>query len=202
MLVAALAGGAAAWQLTGHQARPANAASGQTATGSAPASTTPGNGTPLTASPGAQTSPLTTTPPATQSPSGVTVTIAPGAAQNSAAAGVATFMAGYFNAINQRDYQGYMSKFEAQARPNDSRQKFLSDFGTTTDSSPNLVALTPTANGLIATVTFVSHQSPALSATNTACTDWNLEMYLESSGGGYLIGTPPSGSPQTTYAAC
>jgi hypothetical protein len=111
-------------------------------------------------------------------------------------------MAGYFDAINQRDYRSYLAAFDEQARPDYTRQKFLDEFGTTTDTAPSLTALSPAGGGLLATVTFTSHQSPAKSFTHTACTAWTLRLYLEASGASYLIGQPPPGSPQTTARSC
>jgi hypothetical protein len=197
LVVSALAGGAIAWQFTEPPARLADVAHGQPAT-SAPA---PG-------SPSAPSSvPVSSAPPASSpavsaSPAGVTVTIGPGAAAQPGAARVATFMAGYFDAINQRDYQSYLAAFDEQARPDYSRQKFLAEFGTTTDTAPSLTALSTEGAGLLATVTFTSHQSPAKSFTHTACTAWTLRLYLEASGISYLIGVPPPGSPPTTAQAC
>ncbi len=200
VVVAARAGAAVAWQLTGQQTRVTPAESGSPAANATPATTAPATTAPASTTPATSTTSPGTSPP--PSPGGVSVAIAPGAARQPGATQVAAFMAGYFNAINQRDYPGYLSKFDDQARPNYSRQKFLADFGTTTDSDPNLVALSPAAGGLLVTLTFVSHQSPAASATRTACTGWNLDLYLVSSGGTYLIGLLPPGSPQTSAAPC
>ena len=44
-----------------------------------------------------------------------------------------------------------------------------------------------------ATVTFISHQSPADSATHSPCTSWDITLYLESRGNSYLIDLPPAG---------
>ena len=190
LVVAALAGGAITWQLTEPPARLADTAHGQPATSTPPTATA------------ATSPPVSTAPPASSPAAGVTVTIGPGARPQPGAAQVATFMAGYFDAINRRDYQAYLAKFDEQARPDYTRQKFLAEFGTTTDTAPDLSALSPAGGGLLATVTFTSHQSPAKSFTHTACTDWTLRLYLEASGTGYLIGQPPPGSPQTTAQAC
>ena len=190
LVVAALVSGMITWQLTQPPARLADVAQGQPAV-----STTPAAGTPSAKAP-------VNTAPAPASPGGVTVAIGPSAAPQPGATQVAAFMTGYFDAINQRDYQGFMGKFDDQARPDYTRQKFLAEFSTTTDMAPALTALRPAAGGLLATVTFTSHQSPAQSYTHTACTAWTQRLYLETSGRSYLIGTPPPGSPQTTARAC
>ena len=196
LVVSALAGGAIAWPFTAPPAQLADVAHGQPAT-SAAAASTPSIPAPVNSAPPAS-SPAESASPA----GGVTVTIGPGAASQPGAARVATFMAGYFDAINQRDYQSYLAAFDEQARPDYTRRKFLDEFGTTTDTAPSLTALNPAGGGLLATVTFTSHQSPAKSFTHTACTAWTLRLYLEASGASYLIGQPPPGSPQTTARAC
>jgi hypothetical protein len=200
LVVSALAGGSIAWQFTEPPARLADVAHGQPAT-SAPAPSSPSAPAPVSSAP-VSSAPPASSPAVSASPAGVTVTIGPGAADRPDAARVATFMAGYFDAINQRDYQSYLAAFDEQARPDYSRQKFLAEFGTTTDTAPSLTALSTEGAGLLATVTFTSHQSPAKSFTHTACTAWTLRLYLEASGTSYLIGQPPPGSPRTTALAC
>jgi hypothetical protein len=196
VVAAALVSGAITWQLTQPAARLADVAQGQPAVSATPAAGTPSVVAPVNTGPG----PASPTGPAASG--GVTVAIGPGAAPQSGAARVAAFITGYFNAINQRDYQGYMGKFDDQARPGYTRQKFLAEFSSTTDTGPALTALSPAAGGLLATVTFTSHQNPAQSFTHTACTAWTQRLYLEASGGSYLIGRPPPGSPPTTARAC
>jgi hypothetical protein len=144
-----------------------------------------------TAAPPAGASTSTAAPPAgTNGP----VPVSPGVAQQTIAGQVAAFLGTYFAAINDHDYQTYIGLFDESAQPDRSAEQFLSSFGTTNDSDPLLVALTPTATGeWAATVTFISHQSPAASAINSSCTSWNITFYLEPSGSSYLIGLPPPG---------
>jgi hypothetical protein len=198
LVVSALAGAAIAWPFTQPPAQLADVAHGQPATSTAAPSRPPApvNSAPVNSAPPAS-------PPAgpASQAGGVTVSIGPGAAAQPGAARVAIFMAGYFNAINQRDYQSYLAAFTEQARPDYSRQKFLAEFGTTTDTAPSLTALTAAGGGLLATVTFTSHQNPAQSYTHTACTAWTQRLYLVTSGTSYLIGPPPPGSPPTTAQA-
>lgn len=199
VVVAALVSGAITWQLTQPSARLADVAQGQSAVSTTPAAGTPSAVAPVNTGP---TPTAPTAPTGSAAPGGVTVAIGPGAAQQSGAAQVAAFMASYFDAVNQRDYQGFMGTFDDQARPDYTRQKFLAEFSSTTDTAPALTALSPAAGGLLATVTFTSHQSPAQSYTHTACTAWTQRLYLQTSGQSYLIGPLPPGSPQTTARAC
>ena len=73
---------------------------------------------------------------------------------------------------------------------------------TTTDSAMTLTTLAGGgAGGLVATVTFTSHQSPAQSVDHSACNTWTLNFYLVPQATGYLIGPAPSGySP--SYSDC
>ena len=201
LVVSALAGGAIAWPFTVPPAQLADVAHGQPAT-SAAAASSPSIPAPVNSAPASSVPPASSPAGSASRAGGVTVTIGPGAASQPGAARVAAFMAGYFDAINQRDYQSYLAAFDEQARPDYSRQKFLDEFGTTTDTAPSLTALRSAGGGLLATVTFTSHQSPARSFTHTACTAWTLRLYLEASGASYLIGQPPPGSPPTTARAC
>lgn len=201
LVVSALAGGAIAWPFTVPPAQLADVAHGQPAT-SAAAASSPSIPAPVDSAPESGAPPASSPAESASHAGGVTVTIGPGAAAQPGAARVAAFMAGYFDAINQRDYQSYLAAFDEQARPDYTRQKFLGEFGTTTDTAPSLTALNPAGGGLLATVTFTSHQSPAKSFTHTACTAWTLRLYLEASGASYLIGRPPLGSPPTTAQAC
>jgi hypothetical protein len=197
VIVAALVSGAITWQLTQPSARLTDVAQGQPAVSASPAAGIPSAVAPVNTGP----APVNSGPPPA-SPNGVTVAIAPGAAPQPGATQVAAFITGYFNAINQRDYQGYMGKFDDQARPDYTRPKFLAEFSSTTDTAPALTALSPAGGGLLATVTFTSHQNAAQSFTHTACTAWTQRLYLVTSGGSYLIGQSPPGSPQTTARAC
>jgi hypothetical protein len=181
------------WRLTDHPATSAPVVAGSPGT---PATTGTGETPPSTlrASPVRSASP----PAAGNGP----VPVSPSAAQEASAGQVAAFLGTYFAAINHRDYQTYISLFDGPARPDRNAREFLSGYRTTTDSDPVLAALTPTSTGeWAATVTFVSHQSPAVSATDSSCTSWNTTLYLEPSGNSYLIGLPPP-DYQASRAAC
>jgi zinc-ribbon domain len=182
-------GGAAAWRLAGSPtagaaapARSAAAASRLPRPPSPPPSTFPASTGPDTAS-----SPV---PSATQAAG---VPVAAAAAQQPGAGQVSAFVARYFAAINQRDYPAFIALFAPGAQPVPSRQQFLSGYQSTIDSAATLAGLTPTAAGWAARVTFVSHQDPAASATNSACTSWDITLFLAPDGSTYLIEAPPPG---------
>jgi hypothetical protein len=120
------------------------------------------------------------------------VALAPGAARQPGAHHVAAFLATYFAAINKHRYHAYMSLFDPQSRPIHSRQEFLTGFASTRDSGARLVRISPAAAGPAAEIAFDSHQRPAASATQTACTSWRITLFLETHGRTYLIGTAPA----------
>ena len=205
-------GGLAAWYLTGpgsakplaaHPAAPGQHSPGG---GSAQAATArpttgqPTTGQPITVQPtptgvpGPSGSPPPSgSVPATPAAGGTVVTLGPGVSGQAAAAPVAAFLGQYFTAVNEHDYQAFISLFTPAAQQSLSPQGFSSGSGTTRDSAENLVALSPAQHGkTAATITFVSHQAPAESATGTACTVWRITLYLRPSGSSYLIGKAPA----------
>jgi hypothetical protein len=181
-----------AWQLTGPRpgAAPAPAVPPRS-----PASTV-NDGTPSGASPASTFAPAASDDPTRPVPAGQS------AGQQASTGQVVAFLGTYFAAINHRDYQAYISLFDDPARPFRNEQQFLSGYQTTTDSDPTLVALAPASTGeWAATVTFISHQSPADSATHSSCTSWDITLYLEPRGNSYLIELPPAGY-QPSRVAC
>ena len=184
-----------AWHLTG----PRPSATPPAGPARPPASTVNGE-TPPSALPASPTA-STLAPPASDGPIRP-VPASQSAAQQASTGRVAAFLGTYFAAINHRDYQAYISLFDDAARPFRTEQQFLSGYRTTTDSDPTLAALTPTSAGeWAATVTFISHQSPADSATHSSCTSWDITLYLEPRGNSYLIELPPAGY-QLSRVAC
>jgi hypothetical protein len=119
------------------------------------------------------------------------VAIAPGVSQQPGAAAVASFVQAYFTAINHHDYARYISLFQARLRP--TVGQFDSGYRGTSDSNPTLTEVSPTVNGVAATVTFTSHQPADNSPTSTACTNWDVTLYLQARDSGYVIGPAPPG---------
>lgn len=118
--------------------------------------------------------------------------LGPGASGQPGAHHVAAFLTTYFAAINSHHYYAYISLFDPAGRPIQSKQEFLSGFRSTRDSGATLVGISPTAAGPAAEITFDSHQNPADSATQSACTSWRITLYLETHGRTYLIGKAPA----------
>jgi hypothetical protein len=147
------------------------------------------------ASPPATVSSAAAAPSPAAGPSTVgSVTVSAGAAQNPAATAVATFVSQYFSAINSHDFQAYDSLLTPQLQQSETAESFSNGFSSTADSDETLVAVTPAANGdTAATITFTSHQNAAQGADGTGtCTGWNITLFLESNGTGYLDGEAPS----------
>lgn len=203
-------GGLAGWYLTGsHGSHPPASA------GSSPSVTSPGGGgsaqaataevsTPAPSPSGSPVSPTaaaTATPGSTGTGTAV-VTLGPGVSGQPAAAAIATFLGQYFKAINDHDYQAYISLFTLSGQQGHTPQAFNSGSGTSTDSGERLVALSPAQHGkTAATIVFTSHQSPSQSATKSACTVWRITLYLRPAGTSYLIGRPP-GTYHASAKAC
>ena len=182
-----------AWRLIGHPATAAPVAAGSPST---PATT----GTGATPSSSLRVSPVTpaSAPAASDGP----VPVSRGAAEQANAGQVAAFVGTYFAAINRRDYQAYASLFDDPARPDRNEQQFLSGYRTTTDSDPVLVALTPTSTGQwAATVTFVSHQSPTTSATQSSCPDWCIICIWSRAGTPTSLSSRPRAAGRRTRPA-
>ena len=151
------------------------------------------------ATPGEADSAPTSSPsslPSTPSPATSSVgqvTIAADVSQDPDASSVATFLNQYFTAINNHDYQSYISLLSSQDEQGLTQEQFDNGYGSTVDSAETLLGISTAANGdLVASVTFTSHQNPADSPDQQeSCTDWNISLFLEQGGGGYLIDKPP-----------
>lgn len=161
------------------------------------------------ATPGEAGSAPTSSPsslPSTPSPATSSVgqvTIAADVSQDPDASSVATFLNQYFTAINDHDYQSYISLLSSQDEQGLTQEQFDNGYGSTVDSAETLLGISIAANGdLVASVTFTSHQNPADSPDQQeSCTDWNISLFFEQGGGGYLIDKPPP-SYHASYQAC
>jgi hypothetical protein len=112
---------------------------------------------------------------------------------------VATFLGTYFRAINTHDYALYSSLFVPGMRS--SFQNFETGYRSTSDSRAVLTGISPIPGSLAAAVSFISHQQPVDSPTGTACTSWDITLYLEPHGGTYWIMHAPPGY-HAHYQAC
>jgi len=187
---AAALGGLAAWLLISQPARHERPAAQSSAGAGQRAATGPASPT-APASSSAAPSPRASKPHhKAKNPDAVG--LGPGAAGQPGAHHVAAFLTTYFAAVNNHDYQGYISLFDPASRPIQSRQEFLTGFRSTKDSGARLVRISPTATGPAAEITFDSHQRPADSATQTACTSWRITLFLQTHGRTYLIGSAPA----------
>lgn len=141
------------------------------------------------------------TAPSSGSPSPGGVAIAPDLA-NPAAPRVAAFLGQYFDAINRHDYPAYVALESPKEAKGMTPAHFRNGYGSTTDSGETLQDISVDANGdYVARVTFTSTQDPAQSITRTACTKWDISLYLTPKGGSFLIDTPPA-SYHAAYAPC
>lgn len=129
------------------------------------------------------------------------VGVAASAARSPYLAVVRPFLTSYFSAINRHDYAAYAALF-SPAVGGESAAAFSAGYGTTTDSSVTLQSVGVVGTGeLAAQVSFVSHQLPSASPTNSSCTAWTISLYLLSQDGNYLLQPPPAGY-QPSDGAC
>jgi hypothetical protein len=190
--VLVLGGAFVGWRLLGHTTTH-RAASGHGATRTA----RPGSTGTSTVSPVASPSPSSDDTVQDSNPGAVAMT--PVVSQQASAPRVATFLGRYFRAINTHDYAVYSSLFVPEMRS--SFQNFDTGYRSTSDSHAVLTGISPIPGGLAAAVSFISHQQPVDSPTGTACTSWDITLYLEPHGGTYwIMHAPPS--YHAHYQAC
>ncbi len=121
------------------------------------------------------------------------VSLAPAVIRDPDAAGVRDLLVNYFNAINNQDFQGYASLFTPGRRRLMTATAFASGYQTTIDSMVTLLGVARASGGLLAaTISFTSHQSPAVSPDHTGCTRWAITLFLLQQDGALLISTPPA----------
>jgi hypothetical protein len=187
-------GGIAAWQVGQMQSRPPAADTSLAASGTGKAR--PGQTRGPAATP-ARAAPSRSGPPA--GPGAVTVT--PAAAVQPHVRPVVMLLDSYFSAINQHDFPAYSSLFIPAIRA--AMHDFGAGYQSTRDSRARLTGLAATGpEGLAATVTFVSHQTPADSPDHAACDRWHITLFLKSDGHGYHIRRQQPRFPADTFRAC
>lgn len=162
------------------------------ATQTAPASQ-PADSPPASGAPGPSPAPS----------AGGSVALTGSTAQDPDAQAIATFLGGYFSAINAHDYQAYISLLSPAAQQNFTETQFQDGYGTTTDSAETLVDVSTAADGdTVASVTFTSNQSASQSVNQAdTCTDWGISLFLGQAGGSYVIDPPPPGY-QASHSSC
>jgi hypothetical protein len=128
------------------------------------------------------------------------VSLAPAAAGYPGAALIAPVVTAYFQAINHRDYAGYLTT----QSPGDAMtaQQFQAGFRSTADSNVLVNSISTAPDGrLTADVTFTSRQRPQDGPGGESCTDWHMTMFFDDHGGSYTLSAPPD-SYHASYQAC
>jgi hypothetical protein len=128
--------------------------------------------------------------------------VAPGVTGSATAPQVEALVTNYFAAINEHNYQNYVSLLAPSVQQGMTPTQFKSGYGSTTDSNMVLTGISSAGAGSVtATVTFTSRQLPADSPDNSSCDNWQITLYLQPDGDSYLIGPPPA-SYRSSYNAC
>lgn len=194
VLLAGAAAGAGSWYAFGSKpvARqsPVAAASATPSSPSSPSQPAPG-GSSAEGSLAGSSSP-------TASPS--LVSIAPAAAQYPAAGQITPVITEYFQAINERDYAGYLTT-ESPGNAL-SAQQFQTGYESTADSDVLVTSMFTAPDGRpAADVTFTSRQQPQDGPDGESCTSWQVTLFFDFDGANYTIGSPP-GYYRASQQAC
>jgi hypothetical protein len=212
LIAVALVGGgtASALVLTRHQGSPqAGQAAGKATPSTVPATPSTAPAVPSTA----PATPVATSPPPSSTapsvpPAGGTGNSQVEAAQSIAADSqtpqVLAFLDSYFTAINNHSYRDYRALLNPAAAQALTYPAFQNGYATTRDSAEKLHGISAAGNGdTVASVTFTSHQDAANSVDGSGqtCTRWDVLLYLQQDGDGYLLGKSPPGY-HAAYAAC
>jgi len=183
IVVAAAAAGAGTWFAIGH------------ARAGGPPAVLPAS------SPAAASSPADVAPGGPSAPASAPLAaLAPAAALYPGAVAIEKVIDRYFQAINRRDYAGYLTTQSADNAMTASQ--FQAGFESTRDSAVLITGITSGFDGRpAADVTFTSRQQPQDGPEGESCTNWHVTMYFDGSGGTYTIGAPPNGY-KAAYQAC
>ncbi len=187
VVIIAVLGGAAAFELRHGHGRPAL----RGGSAAAPAGTS-------------RSAPASASGPSGHGATGVAVAVAVASAvrHNAALPQVIALLDRYFSAINQHDYAAYTRLLDPQALQRSPASAFYAGDGSTTDSRETLTGLADMSSGeMAAAVTFTSNQQPVDSPDHSDCDAWSITLYLVPQGAGYLIGLPPSGY-QASFVSC
>lgn len=133
-------------------------------------------------------------PSSTPASGSVKVAVAPGVAGNPDASAVTNMLTRYFAAINTHDFSSYQALLDARMRRTVTLAIFNQGYASTSDSAATLTGISTAHDGrTTANVTFTSHQNPAAGPDHSSCTNWSITLFLDRSGGGYLIGPAEPG---------
>ncbi|MCW2930633.1 MAG: hypothetical protein JWM19_1595 [Actinomycetia bacterium] len=133
-------------------------------------------------------------------PTATSISVTPTAASSPVEPRVVAFLVRYFSAINDHDYQAFVSLLNAREAAAWTPASFAARFGTTADSDATLTSIAGgSSGGAAASVTFTSHQAPSESPDGSSCDVWSITLYLipanslAPADSGYVIGQPPPG---------
>jgi serine protease Do len=133
-------------------------------------------------------------------PSGTTVIGSP--VPGSEAAGIASTLVTYFDAINSGDYATAYAQSDAHDQTQESLQMLASGDSTSYDFNFNLLSITTQSPGVdVAALDFTSVQDSAKGPNGDACDIWTLNYTMVDTGGTWLIDSA-TGQNGVTHTAC
>ncbi len=190
VVLAGAMGGAGSWYAL--RAAPAAHPSAIDAPSGSPPSSPPSSPPPL--ADGSSSAPASSPSPA------ALVSMAPAAAAYPGAAALLPVITEYFRAIDDRDYQGYLTT-QSPGRAL-TAQQFQTGFRSTADSDILVTGMATAPDGRqAADVTFTSRQQPQDGPDGQSCTNWQVTMFFDDNSGTYTIGAPAAGY-QASFHAC
>ena len=144
---------------------------------------------------GAAGSPATSPSPSRSArTSGAVVVVGPRVVGNPDTGPIVRLLTSYFTAINSHDYSGYQALLDSRMRRSVTMSQFAAGYRSTTDTAATLMGISTARDGrTVAAVTFTSHQNPSDSPDHSPCTIWVIDLFLEPSHGGFLIGPAQQG---------
>jgi hypothetical protein len=99
----------------------------------------------------------------------------------------------YFGAINSQDFPAYQRLFSSSIQASLTSTDFFSNYGTSEETQATLQSVRFVTKQLLeANVSYISHQQPAASPTNTTCNRWDVSLYLSREDGRLVVVSSPN----------
>lgn len=135
-------------------------------------------------------------------PTAVPIALAPALNDNPHADEVVALFRSYFDAINNRDYELWVSTLSESRGRNETEAKFHNDYSTTVDDQVHIVDISEDGDGLLVRVSFRSRQDPskAPSEAPLPCLLWQFNYPLGREGGDLKISQVPAAN--RSFRAC
>ena len=142
--------------------------------------------------------------PAGAEPGPAVVAMTPDVAGSAVGKQVQQLLQTYFDAINNRNYENWLSVVTQQRAAQQTQTQFQSGYATTSDGSIRVLRIDTAPTGMSVLLTFHSVQDLAHAPTQArfSCVQWQVVYPLVNQGGTLKLDTGPTlDSPQTQQCA-